>query len=760
MRFDRRVSEALVGALLDGPLDPLRARAIAEPLLDLQLRTEGTSSRATWYEGLTAILVLDERSGRFRLDAHARYQAVSPGLPWKVWLDADRLDVIAAELALHLEAAAAEVDPRFTNREGLVSASLASNSSPDYRLIQREALPAFTSAQDRATVFAELSFILETSVRSAAAEQPWWPGIRDRGLWPKMGAKIDAVAVDQDGRLLVIEAKAADNLKGIVFAPVQVRLYHELVLQLASAPAGIEAFNGMLDQRVQLGLTASGVEISADAAVVPVVAIGPGSLSSVALDRMAAVANALPQDPSRPPLEVWLIDGDGHPVLRWRPELDSTPPTTPEQWKHASPVPTGRGFVGSARAAAIAWKHSSSKLPADALLAAPYAGRGEYDFCLPLHAAELNLIESARSIAVARFAACAIPWHRGVDGGPTNLLLSSQIQCANALAPFVGDPTALKTIFGDTLDIAEVLPFGARTSSSFDASDHVVFEWIGLKDYLGERHGGTGTRGANNTSADAAIRYRTTSGRTEIALIEWKYTEQYLGHELSGGAASNEVRKHRYRDLWEDPRSPVRTDVVPYGDLFVEPLYQLLRLQLLAWQMELARELDAERVRLVYVAPSANAELWRSLNRASHRQIRPELGLRGSHTVLELWRAMLRRPDRFAYVDSATLVDPSAPSSEDFKLRYAHLSDGTRSFDPPVTAAERFVAAAETARAIGVRVLGEGSVLERLLENADLASLDASRLDEASCRLEELAELARTLRADVLHELDASVDET
>lgn len=96
-------------------------------------------------------------------------------------------------------------------------------------------------------------------------------------------------------------------------------------------------------------------------------------------------------------------------------------------------------------------------------------------------------------------------------------------------------PDDLARVLGTVLDVAEVLPFDASTSSLFDRTDHVVFEWVGLENHLNEWQGKSGTLGANNTSADAAVRYRTSSGDIEIALIEWKYTEQYLGHELSGG---------------------------------------------------------------------------------------------------------------------------------------------------------------------------------------------------------------------------------
>jgi hypothetical protein len=173
-------------------------------------------------------------------------------------------------------------------------------------------------------------------------------------------------------------------------------------------------------------------------------------------------------------------------------------------------------FVGEARTAAIKWKETAS-LPDGARSPAAYAHRPgrAYPFCLPLEHAYRNVLEPARG-ALESFGVDGIAWHDGAGGGPSNHLLDSQVQCVNALAPFVRDASALKWLFGRMIDVAEVLPFRAGEPDG----DLVVFEWIGASDYLGERAKSTGHRGANTTSADAAFRYRTRSGFVEVALIE------------------------------------------------------------------------------------------------------------------------------------------------------------------------------------------------------------------------------------------------
>jgi hypothetical protein len=143
-------------------------------------------------------------------------------------------------------------------------------------------------------------------------------------------------------------------------------------------------------------------------------------------------------------------------------------------------------------------------------------------------------------------------------------------------------------------------------------------------------------------------------------LIEWKYTQSYNGRPL---AKSRSDRLDRYRPLFEDPDGPLRTDVIPYADLFVEPFYQLMRQQLLAHAMERSGELDADTVRVLHVAPATNTELQLSLTRDSHRA--------AGATLYAAWRAMLRRPDRFVPLDSARLAK-AAVTSEEYVARYAH----------------------------------------------------------------------------------------
>jgi Restriction Endonuclease associating with ARP len=69
------------------------------------------------------------------------------------------------------------------------------------------------------------------------------------------------------------------------------------------------------------------------------------------------------------------------------------------------------------------------------------------------------------------------------------------------------------------------------------------------------------TRGCQATSADAAIRYRTPSGNIEVALIEWKYAEQYRRNPPNGSTSSQPNNDSPSR--WDDRRRHPHTWVHP-----------------------------------------------------------------------------------------------------------------------------------------------------------------------------------------------------
>ncbi|RYC05653.1 PGN_0703 family putative restriction endonuclease [Nocardioides zhouii] len=306
----------------------------------------------------------------------------------------------------------------------------------------------------------------------------------------------------------------------------------------------------------------------------------------------------------------------------------------------------------------IHWLATSETLPFEARAGGTYTDRagkehGPLPLFLPLDLVAHNLLPDVRHGALALFAELGIPWHDGVDGGPSNHLRDSQVQCANALFRMVDEPHRIKRAFGHALDIAKVLPI--------EGERFLTFEYIGPIDYFDEGKGAPRVRGARCTSVDAAFRYRTSRGDVEVALVEWKYTESYLdGHPRTG---SDETRRQRYEADFLHAEGPVRSDVVAFTAMLHEPFYQLMRQQMLAHRLEQEGVEGATAVRVLHVLSPANVGYEASLPLPEHRSV-------GS-SVSEVWHTLLRRPDRFVTVDPAVFLHGEITSPE-YVERYGH----------------------------------------------------------------------------------------
>lgn len=287
------------------------------------------------------------------------------------------------------------------------------------------------------------------------------------------------------------------------------------------------------------------------------------------------------------------------------------------------------------------WKKVTPHLSEQARAPGVFRGRLR-EFCLPRVCAEENLYWKIRLAALGYFAAYEVKWHQGQKCKCSNHLCDSMVSCVNFLFPFAGKPEALAALLRPVFPTLEqVLPME-------ESGLWLAFEWIGLKNYLEERKRGDRerTRGANFTSLDAAVRFEDTSGRTQIALIEWKYTESY-GRTSKAEGESGARRHAIYQEFFEAANGPIDTSKVPdYLDLFYEPFYQMMRQQLLAHEMERRRELGAEVVTVVHICPSRNTDFQRITS--------PNLAPLGD-SATGVWKRLLRKLERFVEVHTEDL---------------------------------------------------------------------------------------------------------
>lgn len=177
---------------------------------------------------------------------------------------------------------------------------------------------------------------------------------------------------------------------------------------------------------------------------------------------------------------------------------------------------------------------------------------------------------------------------------------------------------------------------------------YIAFEWIGQENYLGERvvRDGKRTRGRHFTSADAVVMFKRTDGKHQTVLIEWKYAEAY-GRESLKISKSGTDRTAIYRSLFTRDDCPINKDVLTDFDaLFYAPFYQLMRQQLLAHEMEQAKELGTASVCVLHIAPDHNTDYRRVTS--------PELAALGE-TVTDVWQQLVRPPGRFISVSTEQL---------------------------------------------------------------------------------------------------------
>jgi hypothetical protein len=260
-----------------------------------------------------------------------------------------------------------------------------------------------------------------------------------------------------------------------------------------------------------------------------------------------------------------------------------------------------------------------------------YAGAA---YRIPPASRILNLAPAIRNAADRLFAAKPpIQWHQHANHG-----LSSQVCCINFLLPFAEKPELLRRwvehVTGD--QVAEMLPIESDRAGQ---PWFVTFEWIGDTDYLNEgKEGAPRKRGANATAADAAVLFRDVQDRTQLLLIEWKYTERY-GQPL--GPNGNATRRQRYQDIFRHPNGPIRAHAdVALDDFFYEPFYQMLRQQMLTWHTE-ASDPQIDRARVLHLSPSGNRPL--------HRVTSPGLRRCGAD-AFDVFRSLLVDPQDFVSV--------------------------------------------------------------------------------------------------------------
>ena len=251
--YPRSPSADLRALLMPGkflaPLIDLHGRKFRGMELDVHLRAE---DEIHVYWGLSRMLTvrrLRRPNGYVTVKAHDTYAkqpcARSTGL-FRRWESCERGLSQAIEAYLN----GVKVNPRFTEGEGAVQSRWSRLKEP-WVPFDREAVLAYESREHREAVkqFPEVQAARE--VIQAQARQRGWKK-------PQGGPrKTDQLALDSDGRLVLLELKeASTNDDKVYYAPLQLLEY------VWEWHAGLEAVRGdlqeLIDARVAVGLTPPG----------------------------------------------------------------------------------------------------------------------------------------------------------------------------------------------------------------------------------------------------------------------------------------------------------------------------------------------------------------------------------------------------------------------------------------------------------------------------------------------------------------------
>jgi hypothetical protein len=281
--FDRRAGVQLVGALkpsgaLHQFVDLVRDQDHSAAL-DLQFRANPNTgeSAATLYVGLTKAIDL-KVNGTGSMFCAALQPKFGPASAtdwrppvWAQWTPIETMGEVADSLLAFTKATIEDAPKSHIASEGGMQAILSNTASEDFVVIDRESQFHFPSTEIKKAVLREEG--AEIAQALAAIFNRGEPWAREKSF----GGELDALAMDKDGRLLIIEVKPGWETGPLGRTPGQVGLYRRLFARWTAQDPALarEVLEGMLDQRAEAGLLSRSAWGLADPIdLSPVIAVG------------------------------------------------------------------------------------------------------------------------------------------------------------------------------------------------------------------------------------------------------------------------------------------------------------------------------------------------------------------------------------------------------------------------------------------------------------------------------------------------------
>ena len=483
--YDRAPSERLKTLLSPGgflePLLGLTKWRVADLELDVHFRV---NDEVQVYCGLTRILnVRRNRNGAVNISAHQTYseQDCAQGI-LRQW-DTDDADEFRESLDAYLSKV--KVRKSHTAREGAIQ-FLWSRVTYPWTPFDREAVLSYSiqAESKEAREFDQVN-LARTALRAIVETQRKSAGQRDRWTEPPTGGReIDQLAIDSEGRLVLVELKdASASSASVYYTPLQLLHY---VWEWHDALESVRGqLQELLDARVALGLT-PGPAPRLTGGIRAVVGFGCDTRTGEVkrrYDRVWQVVNRhLPC--CVPPIETWAFEDRPSPVQRinLHPVSESRSRATP--------------FANSLQAHLQEWRAgvdgSRDRMWDDWT-----------DGIYPTYRALAKEVVLANSVKLHQYAA-----H----------VRSSQVFALNLFLPFrEGSRSRLSDRVGEMI--------GTPLSI-----EEVGFEWVPPGAILGELDGDRPVGDEPATAVDVALWSRLRDRRQAVVLFEVKLSEPDFTH--------------------------------------------------------------------------------------------------------------------------------------------------------------------------------------------------------------------------------------
>ena len=502
--YERAPSEKLIrllsrGGLLE-PLVGLNGRTVNGLELDVHLRVNDT---VQVYCGLTRVLnVRRNKNGTVSVSAHRTYSMQDCASTILRRWHTHEVDELRRALDTYL--GSVKVNKRHTAGEGAVQ-TLWSRLTHPWIPFDREAVLGYRSLKESSETrrFAKVESArteLEDIVESYQWAQP-----------PTPGRKVDKLAVDPKGRLVLVELKdASEGTASVFYTPFQLLHYvWEWHNALDSVRSGLQ---DLIDARVELRLTSNPPGLNGG--IRAAVCFGADDRSDEVRDRYDRVLEVVNRHlpPGVSPVETWTI-------IEERPT--EVQPGVP------GPLPTSRpsrtSFASSLQAHLEEWRRgvdgSRSRMWS-------HWSQGIY----PAYRQLAEEVVRADSVRLHTYA---------------GHLRSSQAFALNLFLPFrEGSLSRLSNRMGEIV--------GARLSI-----EDVRFEWVPPGSLLGEIDGDRPAGDEPATAVDVVLWGRLADGRRAVVLLEVKLSEPDFTHCNGRTSPANRRRDvcESARLFFEDPKA-------------------------------------------------------------------------------------------------------------------------------------------------------------------------------------------------------------